>query len=53
MHTTHDIPTPAASLVITDTKHLSDVMTELTVLEVKADELTFELPMAAKKGPHA
>ena len=28
-------------------------MTELTVLEVKADELIFELPVAAKKGPHA
>lgn len=28
-------------------------MTEMTVLEVKADELTFELPVAVKKGAYA
>lgn len=45
MHTTHDIPTPAASLVITDTKHLSDV-----IFEMAKDQLVLDAASAKQQA---
>lgn len=53
MHTTHDIPTPASTLVITDTKHLSDVIFEMAKDQLVLDAASANLQAsieAAKKS---